>query len=94
MSGVRPEAGHDRSTPHSAVQCPTTAAAAVAAVIGMCITIKMVEGRIAWQLDQNNFSLTLYRTSQFMLSLLLAFRLVSSNYTSLCPAAITLPWAL
>lgn len=52
----------------------------------MCITIKMVEGKIEWQLDQNNFSLTLYRTSQFMLSLLLAFRLVSSNST--------LPWAL
>jgi hypothetical protein len=44
--------------------------------------IKLVEGKIAWQLDSMNFSLTLYRTSQFMLSLLLAFRLVScSNYT-------------
>lgn len=53
----------------------------------MCVTIKMVEGKIAWQLDQMNFSLTLYRTSQFMLSLLLAFRLVSSRYN--CPAPAT-----
>jgi hypothetical protein len=29
-------------------------------------------------LDQYNYSLTLYRSSQFMLSLLLAFRLVSA----------------
>lgn len=50
-----------------------------AAVMCMCLTIKFIEGKIAWQLDRSNYALTLYRTSQFMLSLLLAFRLVSAH---------------
>jgi hypothetical protein len=48
------------------------------AVLAVCATIKLVDGKIAWQLDRSNYALTLYRTSQFMLSLLLAFRLVGT----------------
>lgn len=55
-------------------------------MVALCVTIKMVEGRIAWHLDQYNYSLTLYRSSQFMLSLLLAFRLVSIRCWLLLPA--------
>lgn len=47
-----------------------------AAVLGMCVAIKLVEGRIAWHLDINNNALELYKASQFMLALLMAFRVV------------------
>lgn len=58
------------------------------AVIALCVTIKLLKGHIAWQLDQYNYSLTLYRSSQFMLSLLLAFRLVSTWLLSAVAAGL------
>jgi hypothetical protein len=48
-------------------------------VISVCVVIKLVEGRIAWQLDHKNNALELYKASQFMLSLLMAFRVVSAH---------------
>lgn len=45
-------------------------------VMMMSVMIKLVDGHIAWSLDKQNFALTLYRSSSFVLSLLLAFRLV------------------
>jgi hypothetical protein len=47
--------------------------------MGMCVTIKLVEGRISWRLDSKNNALELYKASQFMLSLLMAFRVVSAH---------------
>lgn len=46
----------------------------VASVMLMCVGIEMANGRIAWQLDQQNNFATLFRYSSFVLSLLLAFR--------------------
>jgi hypothetical protein len=45
--------------------------------MSMCVVIKLVEGRISWHLDIDNHALELYKASQFMLSLLMAFRVVS-----------------
>lgn len=46
-------------------------------VLGLCLLIELLDGKLAWKLDEQNFALTLYRSSSFVLSLLLAFRLVS-----------------
>lgn len=47
--------------------------------MGMCVMIKLVEGRIAWTLDRGNSAFDMYKASQFMLSLLMAYRLVSER---------------
>lgn len=52
----------------------------------MCVTIKLVEGRIAWRLDNKNNALDLYKASQFMLSLLMAYRVVSLSKYALMNA--------
>lgn len=46
------------------------------AVMVLCAIIKVIEGRISWKLDHNNHSFKIYSSSSFMLSLLIAFRLV------------------
>lgn len=62
------------------IQFPEQVCCAVCpAVLAVCAAIKLVDGHIAWQLDRSNYALTLYRTSQFMLSLLMAFRLVRTT---------------
>lgn len=48
-------------------------------VMLMCGIIKLADGKIAWKLDQLNYAHTLYRSSSFMLSLLLSLRLVSKR---------------
>lgn len=45
--------------------------------MAVCITINVLSIHSSFELDHHKFALTLYRTSQFVLALLLAFRLVS-----------------
>lgn len=49
----------------------------------VCITVNMLRIYTSFELDHHRFALTLYRTSQFVLALLLAFRLVSIKYHGL-----------
>jgi hypothetical protein len=50
------------------------------AVMVVCITVNMLRIYSSFELDHHRFALTLYRTSQFVLALLLAFRLVSIKH--------------
>jgi hypothetical protein len=54
----------------------------VAAVMAVCVGIKLADGKVTWQLDQYNNYAVLFRYSSFVLSLLLAYR---ANRTCAAP---------
>jgi hypothetical protein len=45
----------------------------------VCVTVNMLRIHTSFELDHHQFALTMYRTSQFVLALLLAFRLVRNQ---------------
>jgi heme O synthase-like polyprenyltransferase len=59
--------------------------AVAAAVMTLASVINSLAIHAGWQLDQHKFALTLYRTSQFVLAMLLAFRHVSKSCSSAQP---------